>query len=87
MPPQFELEIIYGITKTLATSEDATIMAVKVGGMGLFDLASSEAGNYILRTKIRGKDEQLDEAKTVADYGMHRNQKVTLAAGSPFGLR
>lgn len=87
MPPEFELEIIYGITRTLVTTEDATIMDVKVGGMGRFDLPASEAGSYILRAKIRGKDEQLDEAKTVADYGLHRNQKLTLAAGSPFGSR
>ena len=44
--------------------------------------------NFILKAKIKGdKDEQLDEARTVESYHLHNKQKVTLAAGTPFGSR
>ena len=87
MPPKFELEIIYGKTESLPAEETAPIQDVKVAAMALFGIPASEAGNYILRTKVHGKDVQLDEAKTVAGSELHNHQKVTLAAGAPFGRR
>jgi hypothetical protein len=84
-PKNFELEIVYGINKPLPVEDDEGIALVKVGAMGLFGIPATDADQYVLRAKIRGKDVQLDEAKTVADYELHNHNKVTLAAGAPFG--
>ena len=83
-----ELEIVYGVNKPLDVTEDETILEVKRGALGLYDIPESEIDNFILKAKIEGnKDEQLDEAKTVGFYKLHNKQKVTLAAGKPFGGR
>ena len=39
----------------------------------------------MLKAKIEGAETQLDEAKTVEVYHLHNEQKMTLAAGTPFG--
>ena len=81
-----ELEIVYGVNKPLTVTDDEPILNVKKGALGLFDIDESELNNFVLRAKIQGeKDEQLDEAQTVAFYKLHNKQKVTLAAGTPFG--
>ena len=83
-----ELVIVYGVNKDLGVTEDETILEVKEGALGLFDIDESEIDHYILRAKVQGdKDEQLDEARTVGSYKLHNKQKVTLAAGTPFGSR
>jgi hypothetical protein len=83
-----ELEIVYGVNKPLDVTDDETILEVKKGALGLYDIPESEIDNFILRAKVKGdKDEQLDEAQTVAFYNLHNKQKVTLAAGKPFGGR
>ena len=80
------LVIVYGKNKPLDdVKKTEAIEKVKVDAMGLFGIPSSEHGSYILKTKVKGQEEQLDEAKTVGDYGLHNEQKVTLAAGTPFG--
>jgi hypothetical protein len=83
-----ELVIVYGVNKDLGVTEDETILEVKKGALGVFDIDESEIDHYILRAKVQGdKDEQLDEARTVASYKLHNKQKVTLTAGTPFGSR
>lgn len=81
-----ELEIVYGVNKPLTVTDDETILEAKKGALSLFDIPESEIDNFVLRAKVKGdKDEQLDEAETVAYYNLHNKQKVTLAAGKPFG--
>jgi hypothetical protein len=83
-----ELEIVYGVNKPLGVTDDESILEVKKGALGLYDIPESEIDNFVLRAKIKGdKDEQLDEAQTVGFYNLHNKQKVTLAAGKPFGGR
>jgi hypothetical protein len=83
-----ELEIVYGVNKPLDATEDETILEVKKAALGLFGIAESEIDNFILRATVKGdKDKQLDEAQTVGFYNLHNKQKVTLAAGKPFGGR
>ena len=80
------LVIVYGTNKPLAdVPPGETIQDVKLGAMWLFGISPSEQNQYILRTKVDGREEQLDEAKTVEYYRLHNEQKVTLAAGTPFG--
>lgn len=80
------LKIVYSSNEKLKVTENETIEQVKLGSLGLFHIDPSEAGKFVLKAKIDGeKDSQLDEAKTVVDYGLHNEQKVILAAGSPFG--
>jgi len=82
---KIELKISYSTNKKLEVDETETIDAVKIAAMGLFDIGADEANQYILRSKIDHEEVQLEEAKTVADYGLKKEQKVILAAGSPFG--
>ena len=83
---EIKLVIVYGVNKPLGdVKQTATIEAVKLAAMGLFGVPASEQGQYVLKTKIDGTEEQLDEAKTVEFYRLHNEQKVTLAAGTPFG--
>lgn len=77
--------IIYGTNKDLTVEPTETIGAVKVAALGLFGIAPSEQGSFVLRAKVDGHEQQLDEAKTVESYHLHNNEKVTLAAGTPFG--
>lgn len=81
------LIIVYGTNKHLQVHPEETIEKVKLGGMALFSIPESEQGNFVLKAKIDGHEEQLDEAKTVEHYHLHDDQKVTLAAGTPFGDR
>ena len=62
-----------------------TIERVKLAAMGLFGIPASEQNQYVLKAKVDGKEEQLDEAKTVESSRRHNDQKVTLAAGTPCG--
>lgn len=81
-----KLKIVYASNEKLEVTETETIEQVKLGSLDLFKIARTEAGNFILKAKVEGeKDTQLDEAKTVADYGLKNEQKVILTAGSPFG--
>jgi hypothetical protein len=81
------LIVVYGVNKPLPDVEPAeTIAPVKVAAMGLFQIPESDQDQYVLRAKVEGKDVQLDEAKTVESYHLHNKQKVTLAAGTPFGI-
>lgn len=83
---EINLIIVYGVNKPLDDVKPTeTIGAVKVAAMGLFGIPASDQNQYVLKTKIDGKEEQLDEAKTVEFYHLHNEQKVTLAAGTPFG--
>jgi hypothetical protein len=82
---EIKLIIVYGTNKPLDVKSDETIGTVKVAAMGLFGIPASEQGQYILRAKVDGTEEQLNETKTVEDYHLHTDQKVTLAAGTPFG--
>ena len=82
---EIRITIVYGTNKPLDVKSDETIGTVKVAAMGLFGIPASEQGQYILRAKVDGTEEQLDEAKTVEDYHLHTEQRVTLAAGTPFG--
>lgn len=81
----FEIIIVYGVNKPLRVTETETIDTVKLGAMNLFGIASAEAGHYILRVKQGDKDVQLPENETVAQVKLHREQHVTLAAGTPYG--
>jgi hypothetical protein len=81
-----ELEIIYGVNKEVSIAETATIEELKRKALDAFGLPESELNNFVLRAKIEGQqDEQLDESRTVESYHLHKKQKVTLAAGTPFG--
>jgi hypothetical protein len=82
---EIKLTIVYGTNKPLDVKSDETIGAVKLAAMELYGIPASEQNNYILRAKVDGTEEQLDEAKTVEAYHLHMDQKVTLAAGTPFG--
>lgn len=83
---EITLIIVYGVNKPLKdVKKSETIEKVKLAAMGLFGIQASEQNQYILRAKVEGKEEQLDEAKTVDHYHLREDQKVTLAAGTPFG--
>lgn len=83
---EIRLIIVYGVNKPLdKVTKEESIDVVKLAAMKLFGVPESEQNQYVLKTKIDGKEEQLDEAKTVDFYHMHNEQKVTLAAGTPFG--
>lgn len=82
---EIRIIIVYGTNKPLDVKSDESIGTVKVAAMGLFGIPASEQNQYILRAKVEGTEEQLSEAKTVEDYHLHADQKVTLAAGTPFG--
>lgn len=82
---EIRLTIVYGTNKPLDVKSEEAIGAVKLAAMGLFSIPASEQNSYILRAKVDGTEEQLDEAKTVEAYHLHTDQKVTLAAGTPFG--
>jgi hypothetical protein len=83
-----ELVIVYGINKPVMVAETDTIETLKNEALDALGIDRSEAGSFILRAKVQGdKDEQLDEARTVESYHLHNKQKVTLAAGTPFGSR
>ncbi len=85
-PKTIKLVIVYGVNKELSVSEEDTIGGVKVRALELFGIDQSELNNFVLRAKVHGhKDEQLDEARTVESYDLHNKDKVTLAAGTPFG--
>ena len=87
-PKTIELVIVYGVNKPVSIAETDTIETLKLKALHVFEIDRSEAGNFILRAKVQGdKDEQLDEARTVESYHLHDKQKVTLAAGTPFGSR
>jgi hypothetical protein len=87
-PKTIELLIVYGINKPVNVAETDTIETLKNEALDAFGIDRSEAGSFILRAKVQGeKDEQLDEARTVESYHLHNKQKVTLAAGTPFGSR
>lgn len=85
MPEEFEIEIVHGMDKPLAITEAETIQDVKIAAMGLFDIPAGEASQYVLRVKVQGQDQQLNEAETVAQAKLHPHEKVILAAGAPFG--
>jgi hypothetical protein len=81
-----ELIIVYGINKTVSIDPGDTIETLKLEALDAFGIDRAEADSYVLRAKVKGdKDEQLDEAQTVESYHLHEKQKVTLAAGTPFG--
>jgi hypothetical protein len=80
-----KLIIVYGVNKHLEVRQEDTIDSVKLAAMLLFSISESEGNQYVLKTKIEGKEQQLDEARTVEAYRLHNQQKVTLAAGTPFG--
>lgn len=82
---EIKLIIVYGTNKPLDVKSDETIGTVKVAAMGLFGIPASEQGQYILRARVDGTEEQLNEGNTVESYHLHDEQKVTLAAGTPFG--
>jgi hypothetical protein len=82
---EIKIIIVYGTNKALDIKSDESIGAVKLAAMGQFGIPESEQNSYILRAKVDGTEEQLDEAKTVEAYHLHQDQKVTLAAGTPFG--
>jgi hypothetical protein len=83
---EITLIIVYGVNMPLSdVKPPESIDAVKLAAMALFGVSPSEKDQYVLKAKVRGKEEQLDEAKTVENYHLHNEQKVTLAAGTPFG--
>ena len=83
---EFTLIIVYGVNKPLQNVKwGETIEQVKLAAMGLFGIPPTDQNQYILRAKVDGKEEQLDETKMVEHYHLHEDQKVTLAAGTPFG--
>lgn len=85
-PKAITLKVVYGITKLLEVAETETIGEVKRRALSLFGIDESQLDSYVLRAKVdKDKDEQLDEAQTVSFYDLHNEEKVTLAAGSPFG--
>jgi hypothetical protein len=82
---EVKLIIVYGTNKPLEVKRAETIEKVKVAGMEEFHIPAGEKDQFVLKAKVDGKEEQLDEAKTVEHYHLHDDQKVTLAAGTPFG--
>jgi hypothetical protein len=84
---ELTLTIVYGVNKKLTVQADETIETVKLDAMELFGIPPSDKGKFVLKARIDGHEEQLDEAKTVEHYHLEDDQKVTLAAGAPFGSR
>lgn len=83
---QITLIVVYGVNKPLPeVKKTESIERVKLAAMGLFHISASEGAQYVLKAKVDGKEEQLDEVKTVEFYRLHNDQKVTLSAGTPFG--
>ena len=85
MPEQFKVVIVYGTDKELEVQDSETIGNVKLGALRLFGIDPSEAGKFVLKAKIEGKEVTLEEQKTVASYKIHPEQKITLASGNPYG--
>jgi len=84
---EITLTIVYGVNKPLTVQGDETIETVKLDAMELFGIPAADKSKFVLKAKIDGHEEQLDEAKTVEHYLLENDQKVTLAAGAPFGSR
>jgi TRAP-type mannitol/chloroaromatic compound transport system substrate-binding protein len=82
---EIKLVIVYGVNKLLEVKGTEIVDAVKVAAMGLFGISPSEQNQYVLKAKVDDREQQLDEAKTVEYYHLHDEQKVTLAAGTPYG--
>jgi hypothetical protein len=81
------LVIVYGVNKPLTAQDNETIETVKLDAMELFGVPRGEKDKFVLKAKIDGNEEQLDEAETVQHYHLKNGQKVTLAASAPFGDR
>lgn len=77
--------IVYGVNKPLTVQDNELIETVKLDAMELFDISPDDKDKFVLKAVVGGSEEQLDEAKTVKHYHLQERQKVTLAAGSPFG--
>lgn len=84
---EITLIIVYGVNKPLTVQEDETIETVKLDAMELFSIAREDKDKFVLKTKVDEKEEQLEEAEKVEHYHLKNDQKVTLAAGTPFGER
>lgn len=85
MPDKFSVVIVYGTDKDLEVRESETIGQVKLGALGLFGIDPSEAGKFVLKSKIDGKEVTLNDQQTVASYKIHPGQKIILASGNPYG--
>jgi hypothetical protein len=85
---EIKLIIVYGVNRPLDdVKKTELIRAVKIAAMRLFGIPETEEGQYVLKTKVDGTEQQLEEGKTVESYHLHDDQKVTLAAGTPFGAQ
>ena len=82
---EITLHIVYGVNKPLTVQEDETIETVKLDAMELYGIPRTDKDKFVLKAKIDGQEEQLDDAKTVEASHLKNDQKVTLAAGAPFG--
>jgi hypothetical protein len=82
---EITLVIVYGVNKPLTVQNNETIETIKLDGMELFGVPRAEKDKFVLKAKIDGNEEQLDEAQTVEHYHLKNGMKVTLAAGAPFG--
>lgn len=85
MPEKFVVIIVYGTNKQLQVEESETIGLVKLGALNLFGIDQSEANKFVLKAKVEGKEETLNDAQTVGFYKIHPEQKITLASGNPYG--
>jgi hypothetical protein len=83
---EITLIVVYGVNKPLTVQEDETIETVKLDAMELFGIPPADKGKFVLKAKVDGQEVQLDEAEKVSHYDFKDDQKVTLAAGAPFGL-
>jgi len=58
------LIIVYGVNKPLREiRQSETIEQVKLSALALFNIPAPEQTQYVLKTKINGKEVQLDESK------------------------
>jgi Ras association (RalGDS/AF-6) domain-containing protein len=85
MQDQFEITIVYGVNKPLEVHSSETIQDVKRAAMAEFAIPTSEENQFVLRAKQQGREQQLQENQTVQQAGLHPEEKVTLASGTPFG--
>jgi hypothetical protein len=85
MHGSFEIIIVHGVNRELEVTPSESILDVKLRAMDLFSIPRTKEAEFVLRIKRDEGEVQLAENETVAQARLHQQQKVTLAAGVPYG--
>lgn len=85
MHESFEIIIVHGVNRELEVTPSESIHDVKLRAMDLFAIPRAKEAEFALRIKRDDGEVQLPENETVTKARLHQRQRVTLAAGVPYG--